>query len=695
MFTAWRLIFIIVLCVVVALIVYHLSAHSKPLAHIDTLNDAERLLTFSREQITKKTDQAKRKALEKIAAIIVVPTADRTYQNTAKEFDELLGISDLAIVRNIVASLELVHPDQAIRDSAHAASIAIEEFYIDHITNNKALYEAFKEYVQGNAHHESLTEAQKYFLNLTMDDFKRLGLELPEEQLGKVKVVKKELTTLTLQFETNITKDQTTVTLNCQELVGLDDDFIASLKKTGDGRCILTLDYPTYHNVMENCQSVTVRKELYHAFVNRAYPANHDVLQQVITKRNELAQLLGFDSFAALDISDQMAQSVDHVQQFINQMINKAAAKAEVEFRELTRDLPDSVTLSPEGKLYAWDSSYVRNTYKKKHFNLDERVVSEYFPMENTIKGLLTIYEQFFNLTFKEKKVKLWHEDVTAIAVADKYHNILGYLLLDLYPRANKYSHACETTIIPATFSQEGNPNLAVAVVIANFPKSTPTKPALLKWDDVKTFFHEFGHALHDLLGRTSIVSLAGTNVKRDFVEMPSQMLENWLLDKDIVRNLSYHYKTSQSLPEELLNVIIKMRNFGSGNFVETQMLYAQLALDYFKPGSMKDVAGILKTLSERIKRFSHFDSQDHFYSAFGHLMGYGAKYYGYLWSQVFSTDLFQEIKKHGLLSPENGKKYVDLVLSKGGTQDPNQMLFNFLGRQPNQDAFLRDMGLL
>lgn len=232
--------------------------------------------------------------------------------------------------------------------------------------------------------------------------------------------------------------------------------------------------------------------------------------------------------------------------------------------------------------------------------------------------------------------------------------------------------------------------------MIANFTKPTAHKPSLLKRDEVKTFFHEFGHALHAILGATEIASLSGTNTKRDFVELPSQMLEEWLHDKDILKKVSKHYITGQPLPDEIIDTLLQLKNLTTGYFVVRQAYLSSIALFYFKKADngTKDPYSIMKQLFTTMLPYIAFSEDNHFYASFGHLTGYSAKYYGYLWSKVFALDLFATIKQYGLLNPEIGKKYVTEVIGKGGAQDPNELLYNFLGREPNAQAFLQDMGL-
>ncbi|HEB41451.1 MAG TPA: hypothetical protein ENI08_00335 [Candidatus Dependentiae bacterium] len=646
--------------------------------------------------IPQKTDDYLKEAQNQLDQIIAIPDDQRTFANTANALDRVVGLSNAAIAEHIYEGLELLSPDEAVRNAAHSAVIRLRDFWVDQIMNNKKLYQAFKAYVEGNAKDESLNAEQRYFLAETMKDFKRAGLNLPDEKLKQVKKLQKELTVLGLAFSRNIAQDNRTIAVPRAVLAGLEDDFIDNLKQTDDGLYILGVDYPTYFNVMEHCAVEDTRRQLHREFNNRAYPVNEDVLKQIITKRDELARLLGFSSYAQLDIDSQMAKTPERSRQFIADLIDKSQDKVKEEIERLTATLPASVELTADGKIKPWDFAYLKAMYKKEQFDLDERIIAEYFPMEKTIDELLDIYRQFLGVDFQEVPATgLWHDDVKVIKVLSKDQGkLLGILLLDLYPRPNKYSHAAHLTVVPAVY-ESGKYIPDVSIVMANFPKSTPTKPSILTRHDVSTFFHEFGHALHALLGRTMLASFAGTNTKTDFVELPSQMLEEWLWDKAILKKISGHYKTGEPLPDEMIDKILKLKRLTSGSFVRQQGYLSLLALDYYKEGAQKDPYQIMKRLHEQLIKNILFEPANHFYASFGHLTDYGAKYYGYLWSKVFALDLFDEIKKHGLLNPVIGQKYVREVIGKGGSQDPNELLRNFLGREPSNSAFLKDMGLL
>jgi thimet oligopeptidase len=657
-------------------------------------NDIISLFALTPEEITQNTPIYIEQTRKIIDDIIALSNDERTYANTARPLDEAFSLSNLAIAQRVYEALELLHPNDAIRSAAHDAYISIQAFWVDYVMSNKALYNAFNAYASKQIENEGLSAQQRYFINETLDSFKREGLSLSDETLAQVNVLRKELAQLASDFDRNIAEDKTTITVTKDDLAGLGDDFIATLRTTDNGLYILGIDYPTYFRVMENCSVAETRKKLYIAFSNRAYPANDELLKQIIVKRDDLARLLGYVDFAHCDIDGQMAATPERAQAFINDMIERAAQKTIQELALLTETLPASVELTDEGKVQVWDMAYLKNIYKKSHYDLDEQKIAEYFPMQKTVDELLDIYRQFFSIDFKEEKTNaLWHEDVSIVRVLQD-GEIIGTLMLDLYPRPNKYSHAAHTTIVPGTYKPDGTLIPDVSVVIANFTKPTETKPSLLKRSEVETFFHEFGHALHAILGATEIASMSGTHTRTDFVELPSQMLEEWLTDKEMLKKVSGHYITGQSLPDDIIDTIITLKNLTSGFFVTRQAYLSSMALSYFGAGENKDPHAMMKQLHSQIMVTTALSNDDHFYASFGHLTGYGAKYYGYLWSKVFALDIFATIKKHGLLNPEIGRKYVKEILGKGGAQDPNELLYNFLGREPNSKAFFEEMGL-
>lgn len=668
---------------------------SKPMyAQVTSIDDVKKLFPASVEDLTKAAHTSIAQAKHLIEEIIRVPHQERTFDNTAKKLDALYALSSLSIAATITQIMEMVSTNEGMRTAAHELTIMLDEFVIDHISNNEELFNAFSAYYHGNAQREELTDKQRYFLQETMTSFKHSGLDLSDDLRTRVKAVKKELSALTLAFDTAIAADQSTITVDNQGLRGVPEDALNQWRKE-DGSYVIGVDLPSYLKVMENCSVADTRKRLYRAYMNRAYPANHEQLKKIIAKRDELAQVLGFESYAAYDLDQQMVKTPERARSFLDELARRIEPKVAAEIAQLTAQLPESVTLSDQGKVYPWDSLYLMNQYKKKHLNVDEVAVADYFPMHKTIKGLLSIYESFFSLRFIEHPAHgLWHDTLTLLETRSKDDDrVLGYFILDLYPRPFKYSHACHITIIPSTIV-DGRSNHAVSLVIANFPASNGDKPALLDRKHVETFFHEFGHALHALLGRTELASMSGTHVKTDFVEMPSQMLEEWLADHGILKMISSHYLTGEPLPDDMIKRIIALKHFGTGLWIQRQLYFARLSLALFAPGAIKDPYEVSKQLYQSIRTHFVFDADDHDYASFGHLTGYGAKYYGYMWSKVFALDLFAMIKQHGLLDPVIGHNYQQNILAHGGSVDPNILLETFLGRAPTQEAFLREMGI-
>jgi thimet oligopeptidase len=676
------------------LLYFFTGKSSMLLADVKTPQDAIALFPKSPTEIKSRLQNSLAQAKKEIDAIIAIPDEQRTYANTAHAFDTVASLCNATINAAIFNVIDMTNPDEVMRNTAREALLAINTFFIDNVGSNKKLYQAFKAYAHGNATQENLSNEQQYFLDETLRDFERSGLGLPDDQLDTVKKVKKELTQLELEFDKNIAQDASAIEVTREELAGLSDDFVNSLPKTTDGKYSVGVAFPIYIQVAENCTNAETRKKIWQAYQNRAYPINKQILQDIIAKRYELAQLLGFKTYAALELDSQMVHTPGRAQEFIDELSKKSLKKAAIEFKQFTQELPASVSFAAGHKLYPWDTAFVRNQYKKNKLSIDENAIAEYFPMQHAVDGLLEIYQKFFNLTFKQLPVHgLWDADVQLIEVFDNHaQQKVGYLFLDLFPRANKFSHACQSTIIPVI--KGGTPNLGVAIVIANFPKPMADKPSLLLLKDVNTFFHEFGHALHALLGRTAVASFSGTHVKRDFVEMPSQMLEEWLWNPEILQMVSAHYQTGQPLPTELIDKILAARRFDSGLFTSRQLFLSSLSLAYFNDGPDVNVDHILKELYNKLMVASNFDSADHLYASFGHLTGYGSGYYGYMWSKVFALDLFGAIEREGLLNPTIGHRYVGAVIGQGGSKDPNELLLDFLGREPNQEAFLSAMGL-
>ena len=638
------------------------------------------------EEIDVRVEEAKKAALNQINNLI--NSKEKSWSTVAASLDRLTDIID--VVENALEVLINVHPDEKIRKAAGIGSISLQEFFIENIKMNKALVDLFKDYSTNFAPKENLSITQKYFISQQLESFKNYGSDLTEEKQDQLKRLLKDEVSLAEQFTVNIADDIKTLKFKKDDLKGLSQHFIKTLKKVGPD-FILKINKPNYLVVMENCAVSETRKKVYRAFNNRAYPKNKQVLTKLLNIRDDIAELLGFKDYAHLDLENNMAKNPETVYQFLNQVLIKSQVKEKKEFELWLKELPGSVQLTSEGKVEPWDVRYLKTQFKKKHL-IDKNEVKEYFSLENVIKQMLFIYGKFFDLKFDFYESKnLWDKEVQIIEVHKKDDLLLGYVLLDLYPRDNKFSNACQFTVV-SSIKNVSVSCPALTVVIANFPKSTAYEPSLLNLEDVELLFHEFGHAVHALLGRTELYTFSGINVKIDFLELPSQILENWLHDKDILKMVSKNYKTSKPLSDNQIDQVMQFVKFDSGERVTSYISNCLLSLDLHKSGHDKDLDGILKQDQETSNHIA-FDPETHFWALFGHLPDYKASYYSYLWSEIFAKDIFAVIQKEGLLNPEAGKKYSDSVLLPGGSKDPNQLLFNYLGREPNQKAYFKALG--
>lgn len=662
---------------------------------MQSIEDIVGVFPKNRVELEARAEAIINQAQQELEGIYRIEPQKRTFDNTMAALDT--SAMQFHVVHSVIHVLSLVSPDEEIRKAAQEAMVKLQSFGIDQFSLNKNLYEACGQYetlLKNPEHHEDLDAVQKYFIKETMHDFYRGGLQLTDEIQEKIRAVRKELSTHEIQFDLNIAADQRTIEVTKEELAGCGDSFINSLKKTSEGKYILKADGPTYNKIFEECDVASTRKAYYVLYMQRGYPANEKELGMIVSLRDELAHLLGYASYAQYDIDNQMAKTPETVRSFIDDVAARARIKVQQESELLKKDLPAGVSLTADGKFYPWDQSYVKNYYKKKYLAIDEAYISEFFPVEHTLPALLNIYEQFFSIHFKKvEATPIWHEDTEFLAVY-KNGTYIGMAILDIHPRPFKYSHAAEATMVPAVRTRDGQWFPALLMVVANFPAAKPDQPALLKRQDVITFFHEFGHAIHALLGATELASFSGTNVKGDFMEMPSQMLEEWMWDPEILKKVSSHYKTKEPLPDDLIEKIRAMKNFDSGDLTMRQLSFASASLDYFLPGAHKDLFAIWKKNYEQYRSDLYFDPSNKGYCAFVHLTNYGAKYYGYMWSKVYAIDLFYYIKPYGLLNPTIGDRYTREVIGKGGSQDPMELLKNFLGREPNSQAFFKDLGL-
>lgn len=672
-----------------------LGTIDKPLK-IELAEDVVNLFPKNKEDIKNLVDDFVKIVNSKIIFINNLKEDQLNFKNVMKTFDD---IREFIRHKNVILeTVESLSEDEKLRDEAHNVSIKIIEFEIENVLQNKKLYQILKNYTEKFSFKENLNEEQKYFIKKVLNDFKKSGFNLSDSEQKNIQKIKEKIDELESDFNKAINDDVKYLHFSESDLKGLDKKFIESLPiKEENGIVARTLDtsYPVVDQILANCSVEKTRKVVWTAFVNRAYPQNISVLEDLINSRDLLSKKLGYKNYADLDIEDEVAKNSKNVENFLKKIDEKILKKATQEVDRYIKDLPKDVILTKDNKIKPWDWRYIKESYRKKYYNLDQNLIAEYFPIEHVLKSLFEICGEFFSLNFEEVKVQnFWNKDVKLIKVYKKNHeNFIGWIILDLFPRPGKYTGASQSTISPAY--KIGNENIpGIVSIIANFPKPTSEHDSLLLFDDVSTLFHEFGHVLHSLLNETSLKSFAEAYAQIDFIETPSQFLEEWIWDKNILKKISKHYKTDESLSNDIIDKILLLKNFDIGNDLRYQIMLSLLSLEYFK-GGKKDIFKIKIDFEKHFQSYLEIRYENHSQASFGHLSDYyGSKYYSYLWSKIYAIDLFYFVQKYGLDNQKIGKEYINKILTKGGSQDSLELLKTFLGREPNINVFFENIGL-
>lgn len=637
-------------------------------------------------QVEARCEAAEARALASLDELAALPEEKRSFEAFVR-FDFIQ--SDLESETASPTFLKYVSADKAVRDAGHACETRIEKLLVD-VYAREDLYRTLKDSAARAA--ADLTGADKLLAEKTLQDFRRNGLDLPPLERARYKLLKKRLVDMELTFGKNLNEVADSLAFAREELEGLPEDYIGRLERLPDGRYKVTLDYPDYFPFMSNAKSEDARRRLDALMKNRAYPENVALLEEILPLRLRLARMLGYPTHAHYVLEERMAKSPEEVSRFLKRMRRRLARKAKPELKEMLalkrRDDPGAKGF------FSWDYFFYDNLLKRTRYEVDDEKVKEYFPMEKVTEGMLDLYQRLLGVRFRRvEPAEAWHDDVARYEAADAGSGeVYGHFYMDLHPREGKYKHAAAFTLIGGRREADGSYRAPVSAMVANFNKPGADRPSLLKHDEVETYFHEFGHIMHQVLTRADHPRFAGTRVARDFVEAPSQMLENWVWKKEVLKSLSGHYRTGETLPEELLQRMIEAKNLNSGLRYLRQSAYAAVDQAYHQ-ARREDTTETYRKLYDEITLIP-LAPGTHPQASFGHLMGYAASYYGYMWSEVFSADMFSRFEKEGVLDPALGRRYREVILEPGGGEEAGELLRRFLGRAPDETAFLKSIGL-
>ncbi len=642
--------------------------------------------TITAEQVGQITDDAITRADAIVARAVA---ADPSLDETLLPIDEAAAI--ISTAAGEAAFMGEVHPDADVRAAGRAADERLQTWRVDLIFRDD-VYRAIRTFADSDEA-AALTGEPERLLEFTLRDLRKAGHELDPETRDEVKAISTRLVELGVRFAQYLAEYDDHLTVTAADLDGLPDDYIERLKPGDeDGTFKVTMAYPDVIPFMENAARRDLREQLSFRFNNRAVEDNRAILEEAVRLRQRVAELFGEPSWADHKMDDQMAQNPENVQVFYDELrpplTDKARAEIDVMAGLLRSDTGDS-------QLQVWDWRYYDTQLRKQDYGVDPHEVAAYFPLEQVLDGLLTITGEVFGLDYRMvDDVPVWHRDVVVYAIDDRASGEeIAHVYMDLHPRDGKFSHAAAFDIVPGRRRPDGTYQEPASAIVANLTKPTADRPSLLQHDEVVTLFHEFGHVMHQTLTRAELTRFSGTNTERDFVEAPSQIMEHWCWNADVLARFARHHRTGEPIPEQLVRQLVAARNLNVGVANLRQIHFGVLDLDLHGPGADKDLDAIHRRAVELT--LLPFHDGTFFPATFGHLMGgYDAGYYGYLWSEVFGDDMFSRFEEEGITSAAVGAAFRREILEKGGALDGDEMLRSFLGREPDNRAFLRKLGI-
>ncbi len=587
------------------------------------------------------------------------------------------------------AFMAYVHPDPGVRDAARHSEERLSKWGVD-LAFREDVYRAVKQFSESEAA-ASLAGEKKRLLDFTMRDLLKAGHGLAPEKKARLQELANRMVELSVEFERNIADDKSHVIAGADELAGLPPAFVESLEER-DGGYVITMEYPHVVPILDNAENRELRRRVSAAFNSRAMDANRPALTEAIGIRREIAGIFGVASWAHHKLDEQMAKNPENVDGFYEELIpplTDAGLRDVAAMRELlTADGHDDVVRS-----YDW--RYYDSVQRRTDYGVDQAEVAAHFPLDSVVEGMLDITGEVFGIRYEPVDTLAWHPDVTAHAIFDADGTEpIAHFYMDLFPREGKFTHAAAFPLVPGRRLPDGSYQKPVSAIVANFTKPTPNRPSLLRHSEVETLFHEFGHILHQTLTTTELVRFAGTSTERDFVEAPSQIMQHWVWKPDVLSRFARHHETGEPIPEELVKQLSAAKLLNVAIAKLRQAVFGRFDLAIHGPAGEGRSEDDILLESTAVGLFPH-EEGTFFPASFGHLMGgYDAGYYGYLWSEVYGDDMFSRFEEEGYLDPGVGADYRREVLATGGSRDGFAHLEAFLGRVPNNLAFLRNLGI-
>ena len=626
------------------------------------------------EQLKKFGEYVLIKAKDELARLIA--TENKTSVQNLRDLDNLNLTLSKAF--SILSAMESLHPKEEVREASEEQIISLSSF-ASSLSLNRELYLAVKDVNISDS-----DETTKRMFNHTIRDFKRSGVDKDDETRQKIQELQDKITELTLEFDKNIREDRRTLAISEDEKEGLPQDFIDRLATDKGGNKLISTDPSDLYPALTFAKKESVRKNL-SLLANSRCPQNEKLLKQILEAKSELSQLLGHKNYAAFQFEVEMAKNVETVDEFLQSLDNMTKVVSAKELEELKDLSRQDDTLLENGSLPVWNSPYYTQLLKEQKFGYDSKEFRPYLPYNQVETAILGIYSELFGIEFVQNtEFPVWADDAKCFDVLED-GKLIGRTILDMHPREGKFKHAAFSVLTPGIKNRQ----IPELYLMCNFPGGEKIEETLMQIDDVQTFFHEFGHMLHGIFGSNQEWNqFSGLETEWDFVEVPSQLMEQWLYDPAVLQRIGKHYETGEPIPMELIQKRKLSENFGKATSVRRQLFFSRFSLDIHTKNPVDiNFSQIWSSLANELSPVS-YTKELLPWNTFGHLTGYSAEYYCYMWSLALVYDAMTQFDKNNMMDSAPAKRFRDLALKQGGVRDAVDMLEDFLGRKHSFTAF-------
>lgn len=660
-------------------------------AYGDMFKNGHLRFDYTPQEISALEERAAKELDINLNFLAAIPADRRDFTNTVRALED--AYTSYWFVPKNLSLLSYFHQDSAVRDAA----ANLEAKGVDKklsVFARKDVYKALKEYADTNPqlNHEDMRLLSKW-----LERFERAGMALSEKDAeAYAKLNTARLNKIT-RYNVNLNNYKDELVVGREELDGLGETYINRLERTKDGKYIVTLKYPDYNPFMSSAKSEKARKALQEKFARRGGKENVKLLEDTVELRRKQAALLGFKRYPDYVLPVRMAKNYETLEAFLKNLQKEVTPLAQDEMKAYLK-LQEETTGQQADEMTAWNLPYWSNQYKKKYYQVDDDKIKEYFPADKVISGMFEVFGNLFGITFTQADLPVWHPEVVVYQIKDKKTGeLISNFYLDLFPRDGKYTHAATWSFVDRFELPDGQMQTPSVVIAANFTPAGNGMPSLLEHSEVETLFHEFGHVLQMSMATSKYATLTGDNVAWDYIEAHSQLLENWAWQPQVLKKISAHYKTGETLPDGLISSLVKSKNVGVAVAFLRQNFLGQYDLALHTAAKRVDSTKLYAQMMHNISGIP-MTKGTYPQASFGHIMSltdpYDVGYYVYAWSLVIAQDIFSRFEDEGLFNAELGAKLRKYIYTPGTVYDENEMVEKFLGRPYNDKAFLKSLGI-